>query len=134
MGVRLLRALCSSARTYTTGSWTTPYTLATKTPLIRPLAGSSTDHSHEAIQRDFMFWPTFYTAEEGEEILKMALWKLDRADSTRRRRRKSQTDQMQQDSRQDSGLQKLFHGEYGFEEVSSCSKGSTQDWRARAKR
>jgi alkylated DNA repair protein alkB family protein 7 len=81
-----------------------------------------------------MFWPNFYTAEESAEILKMALWKLDRADSTRRRRRKNQTDQMQQEPGQDVGLQKLFHGEYGFEEVSSCAKGSTQNSRARAKR
>jgi hypothetical protein len=44
----------------------------------------------------------------------MALWKLDRADTTRRRR-KRKGDQRNEKA---TGLQGLFEGEYGFEEVS----------------
>ena len=92
-----------------------PLSLTSRSPLIRPLAGPSNAIDHEAIQRDFKFWPTFFTEEESSEILKMALWKLDRADTTRRRKRKGKGDQSH---RSLTGLQGLFEGEYGFEEVS----------------
>jgi alkylated DNA repair protein alkB family protein 7 len=88
--------------------------LLSTSPLIRPLAGPSHATDHEAIQRDFKFWPNFYTEEESSELLKMALWKLDRADTTRRRRRKTKGDQPPEAL---TGLQGLFEGEYGFEEV-----------------
>lgn len=90
-----------------------PLSLISKSPLIRPLAGPSDAIDHEAIQRDFKFWPTFFTEEESSEILKMALWKLDRADTTRRRRKRKGD----QDLIAATGLQDLFKGEYGFEEV-----------------
>ena len=92
-----------------------PLSLISKSSLIRPLAGPSNATDNAAIQRDFKFWPNFFTEEESSEILKMALWKLDRADSTRRRRRPTQVDQSPQSQ---NGLQIHFHGEYGFEEVS----------------
>lgn len=47
----------------------------------------------------------------------MGLWKLDRADSTRKRRRKTAT-KPENDGQAVAGLQDLFEGEYGFEEVS----------------
>jgi alkylated DNA repair protein alkB family protein 7 len=46
----------------------------------------------------------------------MALWKLDRVDSTRRRRRNKGL--KEETEAGEAGLQSLFHGEYGFEEVS----------------
>jgi hypothetical protein len=62
----------------------------------------------------------------------MALWKLDRVDSTRKRRRRTApktgggTEQEQahllsaeDEARSMGGLQELFEGEYGFEEVSA---------------
>lgn len=90
-----------------------PLSLISTSPLIRPLAGPSDAIDHEAIQRDFKFWPTFFTEEESSVILKMALWKLDRADTTRRRRKRKGD----QDLIAATGLQDLFKGEYGFEEV-----------------
>jgi alkylated DNA repair protein alkB family protein 7 len=90
-----------------------PLGLTSTSPLIRPLAGPSDAIDHEAIQRDFKFWPSFFTEEESSEILRMALWKLDRADTTRRRRKKKGD----QNTMVAMGLQGLFEGEYGFEEV-----------------
>jgi alkylated DNA repair protein alkB family protein 7 len=78
------------------------------------LAGPSNATDNDAIQRDFKFWPNFFTEEESSELLKMALWKLDRADSIRRRRRKNKVDQIAGSL---TGLQNQFEGEYGFEEV-----------------
>jgi len=95
-----------------------PLSLTSTSPLIRPLAGPSDAIDHEAIQRDFKFWPSFFTEEESSEILKMALWKLDRADTTRKRRKKK-GDLNQVTA---AGLQGLFEGEYGFEEVSLNSR------------
>jgi alkylated DNA repair protein alkB family protein 7 len=120
---RSLRSASRLLRAYTTAPPAAPYNLSTPTPLIRQLAGSSTDHTYQAIQRDFMFWPNFYTAEESQQILEMALWKLDRADTTRRRRRKSQ---IEPGAGTGTGLQDLFHGEYGFEEVQSLSRNERQ--------
>jgi alkylated DNA repair protein alkB family protein 7 len=91
-----------------------PLSLTSTSPFIRPLAGPSDAVDYGAIQRDFKFWPSFFTEEESSEILRMALWKLDRADTTRRRR-KRKGDLNQQTA---TGLQGLFEGEYGFEEVS----------------
>jgi alkylated DNA repair protein alkB family protein 7 len=88
--------------------------LTSTSPLVRPLAGPSDAIDHEAIQRDFKFWPSFFTEEESSEILQMALWKLDRADTTRRRRKRKGD----QNPVAATGLQGLFEGEYGFEEVS----------------
>jgi hypothetical protein len=91
-----------------------PLSLTSTSPLIRPLAGPSDAVDHEAIQRDFKLWPSFFTEEESSEILRMALWKLDRADTTRRRRKRKSD----QNTVTATGLQGLFEGEYGFEEVS----------------
>ena len=114
-GLRMTRQMAKasiSAKSYST-ELSRPLSLTSSSPLIRPLAGPSHAIDHEAIQRDFKFWPSFFTEEESSEILKMALWKLDRADTTRRRRKKKGD----QSTVGAMGLQGLFEGEYGFEEV-----------------
>jgi len=115
-GFRIMRRIprsCAPTKSYST-KFPQPLGLTSTSPLIRPLAGPSDAIDHEAIQRDFKFWPSFFTEEESSEILRMALWKLDRADTTRRRRKKK-ADLNQVTA---AGLQGLFEGEYGFEEVS----------------
>jgi len=119
-GLRIMRRMARSyapAKSYST-KFQQPLGLTSTSPLIRPLAGPSDAIDHEAIQRDFKFWPSFFTEEESSEILRMALWKLDRADTTRRRRRKK-GDLNQVTA---TGLQGLFEGEYGFEEVGLSSQ------------
>jgi hypothetical protein len=115
-GLRIVRQIARASipgKSYST-ELLQPLSLTSTSPLIRPLAGPSDAIDHEAIQRDFKFWPSFFTEEESSEILKMALWKLDRADTTRRRRKRKGD----QNTVVATGLQGLFEGEYGFEEVS----------------
>jgi alkylated DNA repair protein alkB family protein 7 len=115
-GLSIMRQMArasTQAKSYST-KLPQPLSLTSTSPLIRPLAGPSNAIDHEAIQRDFKFWPCFFTEEESSEILKMALWKLDRADTTRRRRKRKGD----QNTVAAAGLQGLFEGEYGFEEVS----------------
>jgi hypothetical protein len=115
-GLRIMRQMARAskhAKIYST-KLPQPLSLTSTSPLIRPLAGPSDAIDHEAIQRDFKFWPSFFTEEESSEILKMALWKLDRADTTRRRRKRKGD----QNTEATTGLQGQFEGEYGFEEVS----------------
>jgi len=120
LGLRIMRRIarsCAPAKSYST-KLPQPLSLTSASPLIRPLAGPSDAIDHEAIQRDFKFWPSFFTEEESSEILKMALWKLDRADTTRRRRKKK-GDLNRVTA---TGLQSLFEGEYGFEEAGLSSQ------------
>jgi alkylated DNA repair protein alkB family protein 7 len=115
-GLSIMRQMArasTQAKSYST-KLPQPLSLTSTSPLIRPLAGPSDSIDHEAIQRDFKFWPSFFSEEESSEILKMALWKLDRADTTRRRRKRKGD----QNPVAAAGLQGLFEGEYGFEEVS----------------
>jgi alkylated DNA repair protein alkB family protein 7 len=115
-GLSIMRQMARAskqAKSYST-KLPQPLSLTSTSPLIRPLAGPSNAIDHEAIQRDFKFWPSFFTEEESSEILQMALWKLDRADTTRRRRKRKGD----QNTEAATGLQDLFEGEYGFEEVS----------------
>ena len=115
-GLSIMRQMArgsTQAKNYST-KLPQPLRLTSTSPLIRPLAGPSNAIDHEAIQRDFKFWPSFFTEEESSEILQMALWKLDRADTTRRRRKRKGD----QNTEAATGLQDLFEGEYGFEEVS----------------
>lgn len=85
---------------------------------IRPLspnalAGPSRPSS---IETDFQLYPEFFGEAESRQLLAMALWKLDRVDNTRRRRRNKGL--KEESEAGGAGLQSLFHGEYGFEEVS----------------
>lgn len=94
-----------------------PHTLTQPSPFIRSFgpnaaAGPSRPASLES---DFRLYPDFFGMDECRQLLGMALWKLDRSDSTRRRKRKGSSEDVEQGK---GGLQALFHGEYGFEEVS----------------
>lgn len=68
------------------------------------------------MESDFLFWPKLFDEDESREMLEMGLWKLDRADSTRKRRRRSDPKLVSQ-AGTGTDLQDLFEGEYGFEEV-----------------
>jgi hypothetical protein len=70
-----------------------------------------------AIEGDFTFFPTYFSQADSRTLLEAALWKLDRGDYTRRRRRRAQT--IAEVGEGEGGmLQDVFSGEYGFEEVS----------------
>lgn len=91
-------------------------TLDSISPFIRPLAGPSSESYAKSVGKDFLFWPNFLGDDESIEVLKMALWRLDRSDSSLRRRRKGKAAETpnQADA---ARLQELFDQEYGFEEV-----------------
>ncbi|KAI9634459.1 uncharacterized protein MKK02DRAFT_16941 [Dioszegia hungarica] len=109
---QLLRQLSTAAQR-TLGE---PHVLTRPSAFIRPLspnavAGPSRPSS---IGTDFQLYPDFFGEEESRQLLAMALWKLDRVDSTRRRRRNKGL--WEESEAGGAGLQSLFHGEYGFEE------------------
>ncbi|KAK8865640.1 hypothetical protein IAR55_000785 [Kwoniella newhampshirensis] len=129
----------------------TPLTLHSISPLIRPQltsasstpsssstsSASSTSGCHISRssntisedsgvlkETDFLLWPDFFTPLECRVLSEMALWKLDRVDSKRKRRRRgsigaqayaSDREEKTNDGSME-GLQSLFSGEYGFEE------------------
>ena len=87
------------------------------TNVIRPFRAPTRD-AENIIREDLQLWPDFYSLDETRQLLSAALWKLDRGDSTRKRRRNST--QAQIVSQHDSGkapLADLFQGQYGFEPV-----------------
>ncbi|WWC88142.1 uncharacterized protein L201_003047 [Kwoniella dendrophila CBS 6074] len=66
---------------------------------------------------DFLFWPNFFTNEECKVLTEMALWKLDRIDTSLKRRRKGRfTPKLDDEAENTDEIQKLFDREYGFEE------------------
>ncbi|TXT04940.1 hypothetical protein VHUM_04023 [Vanrija humicola] len=67
-----------------------------------------------SLRDDFVLFPTFFSAAESRALAELALWKLDRMDSTRRRRRR--TNPSAAGDAAAAGLQDLFAGPYGFEE------------------
>jgi hypothetical protein len=79
----------------------------------------STSASAE-LAADFTLYPSYYSAQESRTLLAGALWKLDRADFTRRRRRSALSAPKEEKGQAggDDSLQDMFTGEYGFEEVS----------------
>ncbi|ORX34115.1 hypothetical protein BD324DRAFT_636673 [Kockovaella imperatae] len=84
------------------------------TLLVRPFGNPDPD----ILQSDFTLLPHFYTAAETRQLLAAALWKLDRGDSTRRRRSGPSHPQAQlphTSSANSPPLADLFHGQYGFE-------------------
>ncbi|WRT65939.1 uncharacterized protein IL334_002890 [Kwoniella shivajii] len=97
-----------------------PLTLQSVSPLIRPHKPCSSTNYSIIKSDDFSFWPGFFTPQECKTLLEMALWKLDRVDTTLKRRRgdKSVKDIPTVLTSQDDvqGLQLLFDKKYGFEE------------------
>jgi alkylated DNA repair protein alkB family protein 7 len=124
--MRVLRPfLRSPRRIHTTSGLDTVHRLTEPSSWIRPIPAGSLDGTatqDNTLRDDFLLWPGFFSLEESRQLLAMALWKLDRADSTRRRRRKGGTGTTASGQGDgdggEGGLQDLFHGEYGFEEVS----------------
>ncbi|OCF75219.1 hypothetical protein I204_04072 [Kwoniella mangroviensis CBS 8886] len=97
---------------HTPSSITPPLSLHSPSTLIRPHGNPSSEHSL-AKPDDFLFWPDFFSIEECKTLVDMALWKLDRVDSSLKRRRKGK--QTSEPNEGADELQKLFDREYGFE-------------------
>jgi len=97
-------------------------TLSTPSPLVRTIGKPSPS----GLEDDFAVYPNFFSLDETRELLSGALWKLDRADPVRKRRRRggtlavgvSTTNEGQYSGGPAGPLQDLFTGEYGFQEVS----------------
>lgn len=67
-----------------------------------------------------MLYPGLFNREESRQLLAGALWKLDRVDPVRKRRRRGPPGSVNPGPSPPSGdgvLQELFSGEYGFQEV-----------------
>jgi alkylated DNA repair protein alkB family protein 7 len=89
------------------------HSLVKPSPSIRSLGKAS--HVSDDLEHDFQLYPDFFSSREVESLVKMSLWKLDRADSTRRRRGKGPIA-----TAVNPGVQGLFESvdKYGFQEVS----------------
>lgn len=100
------------------------HTLVRPSPWVRQL-GATPPISHD-LENDFQLYPDFFSPSEVERLVKMSLWKLDRADSTRRRRGRGAASACDAE-----GVQKLFESvdKYGFEEVmtNSTPRAHTRD-------
>ena len=76
---------------------------------------------------DFVYYPDFFTLEEQAVLVRLALWKLDRVDTKkkrtgRRRRSVAESSGPSIDTARETDLQSLFEdlSVYGFEEVRLC--------------
>lgn len=89
---------------------------------IQPTPSSiSFTSSSQLYHRGFSLHPDFYDPSECRQLLNVALWKLDRSDRVRRRKKRitsSPSSSVSINTSGNDGLQDLFQGEYGFEEVS----------------
>lgn len=92
----------------------THLTLHSPSPLVRPLHPSPT----AALARpdDFVLYPSFLSEAEQEALVAMGLWKLGKSRGDRRARRRK-TLGVGADEHRGAGLQRLFSGQYTFEEV-----------------
>nr|XP_018264960.1 uncharacterized protein I303_03142 [Kwoniella dejecticola CBS 10117]OBR87118.1 hypothetical protein I303_03142 [Kwoniella dejecticola CBS 10117] len=98
-----------------------PLHLQSESPLIRPHNVASSSSSSSAViakPNDFLLWPEFFNVEETKALLQMALWKLDRVDSSLKRRRKGKDTpkSLTTSSVEADELQSLFNRQYGFKE------------------
>ncbi|OXG21033.1 hypothetical protein C366_01586 [Cryptococcus neoformans Tu401-1] len=91
----------------------TRLTLHSPSPLVRPLHPSPT----AALARpdDFVLYPSFLSEAEQEALVAMGLWKLGKSRGDRRARRRN-TLGVGADEHRGAGLQRLFSGQYTFEE------------------
>ena len=93
-------------------------TLASRSSFVRTIGRPSPD----GLEEDFALFPDFFTLDETRNLLKGALWKLDRVDPVRKRRRRpsaASPASAPTASTTSGPLQDLFAGEYGFSEVST---------------
>ncbi len=97
-----------------------PITLASASPLVRALGPPCVAPISTT---DFVLHPAFLNHEEQAHMINLALWKLDRVDSRKKRRRRRRVDAdgalAELDLAIARDLQQLFESEseYGFEEV-----------------
>jgi hypothetical protein len=135
----LTRPVRCARRRYSTRQPPLKLDLLQPHPLIRRIGStqavaSSSKSSSDIKPEDFVYYPNFFSPEEQAILIKLALWKLDRVDSKKRRtrrRRPSSSDNSRvvegdagrngsQTGSSNLDLQALFEdpGVYGFEEVS----------------
>jgi alkylated DNA repair protein alkB family protein 7 len=108
-----------SIRCLTTAATTRPiHRLTLDSPYIRSF-GNPDISSLTKTGDDFLYFPDFFNEAEQEILLKLALWKLDRVDASRRRRRRKSA-KSAEGQMVTTGLQRLFEdtSAYGFEDVS----------------
>lgn len=110
--VRQARGLCISCQAQRQYSVDTPsrQTLASSSTLVRPIGTPDAI----GLEDDLTLYPDFFTLGETRDLLSGALYKLDRVDPTRKRRRKGVAPDVQTSL---APLQDLFTGPYGFQEV-----------------
>lgn len=112
-----------SIRTLKTAATTRQvHRLTSDSPYIRSFGNPDTSSLDKAGD-DFLYFPDFFNEAEQEILLKLALWKLDRVDASRRRRRRRpglKGEDGQAGSAEKTGLQRIFDdtSAYGFEDVS----------------
>ncbi|WVN85576.1 uncharacterized protein L203_100724 [Cryptococcus depauperatus CBS 7841] len=109
-----------------------PLTLQSLSPFIR----SRHPPSSVALVRpdDFIFYPNYLSEEEQEVLIGLGLWKLERSGtvSERRSRRRKKTEEEGEKHREaQSGLQRLFSGNYGFEQGHYDSEDGDDGWDVR---
>lgn len=112
---RILRQLAAAARR----SVEIPHTLNRPSLFIRPFGPNATagPSRPNSLESDFQLYPDFFHPGECRQLLGMALWKLDRVDTTRRRRKNRGLSSDEAGTENQDGLQNMFEGDYGFEEV-----------------
>lgn len=100
---------------------TQAHRLTTEGPYVR-LFGNPNVDKLKCKEDDFLYFPNFFNDAEQEILLKLALWKLDRVDSSRRRRRRrtGTTESAEEAATGSNRLQRMFQSAsaYGFEDVS----------------
>lgn len=115
-----------SIRTFSNAAATRPiHRLTSDSPYIRSFGHPDASDS-TAAGDDFLYFPDFFNEAEQEVLLKLALWKLDRVDASRRRRRRRssvRSEGGESGTEENKGLQRSFEdtSAYGFEDVSTST-------------
>jgi alkylated DNA repair protein alkB family protein 7 len=119
-----IRGLAKPAtiRAFRTASISTQaHRLTSEGPYVRAF-GNPDAGNLKGKENDFLYFPEFFNDAEQEILLKLALWKLDRVDSSRRRRRRRTGSAVTEEGNaaEKNGLQRMFEDSsaYGFEDVS----------------
>jgi hypothetical protein len=114
--MRVPSIIPASKRYLTTLSPSTTHLLTNPSPYIRCLPASSASSDSVDLRDDFALYPNYFDPSESSELLRAALWRLDKSDVALRRRR-SRPEDADKGIESVGDLQKLFRGAYGFEEV-----------------